>query len=67
MVLKAEEINLLKTPSIEIIRYYTREAGVRNLEREIAKICRKVVKNILINPTNPKRDIDKHALKNIWE
>jgi ATP-dependent Lon protease len=34
----------------DIVRYYSREAGVRNLEREIAKICRKVVKDILLKP-----------------
>jgi len=36
---------------IEIINYYTKEAGVRNLEREISKLCRKVVKSLLSDPT----------------
>lgn len=45
--LKPEEINISEGAVREIIRYYTREAGVRNLEREIAGICRKVVKEIM--------------------
>lgn len=48
--LKANEIEIHDSAIIGIIRYYTREAGVRSLEREISKICRKAVKNILLNP-----------------
>jgi ATP-dependent Lon protease len=46
--LKDEELDINEDAIRGIIRYYTREAGVRNLEREISKICRKVVKNILL-------------------
>jgi ATP-dependent Lon protease len=45
--LKPEEINIAESAIREIVRHYTREAGVRNLERDIASICRKVVKEIL--------------------
>ena len=45
--LKREEISLGEASIREIVRYYTREAGVRNLEREIANICRKVVTRLL--------------------
>ncbi|MGB5590738.1 MAG: endopeptidase La, partial [Gammaproteobacteria bacterium] len=48
--LKDSELSLSDTAVRDIIRYYTREAGVRNLERELAKICRKVVKQMLQNP-----------------
>ncbi|MDD2842518.1 MAG: endopeptidase La [Tolumonas sp.] len=47
--LKANEITIEDSAIIDIIRYYTREAGVRSLEREISKICRKAVKAILLN------------------
>ncbi len=46
--LKPEELEIRESAVRDIVRYYTREAGVRNLEREIAKICRKVVKDILL-------------------
>jgi len=46
--LKQDELGISEDAIRGIIRYYTREAGVRNLEREISKICRKVVKNILL-------------------
>jgi ATP-dependent Lon protease len=46
--LKDQELNISEQVIKDIIRYYTRESGVRNLEREIAKICRKVVKKIAL-------------------
>ncbi len=46
--LKEGELTIEQGALVDIIRYYTREAGVRNLEREIAKICRKVVKEVLL-------------------
>lgn len=47
--LKKAELVIEDSAIIAIIRYYTREAGVRGLEREIAKICRKVVKRLSLN------------------
>ena len=46
--LKKREIKITKSAILSIIRHYTREAGVRNLEREIAKIARKVVKSLVL-------------------
>ncbi|MEE9452335.1 MAG: endopeptidase La, partial [Gammaproteobacteria bacterium] len=47
--IKSSELHISEGAFREIVRYYTREAGVRNLERELAKICRKVVKAMLID------------------
>jgi ATP-dependent Lon protease len=52
--LKPEELEITTAAVTDIIRYYTREAGVRNLEREIAKICRKTVKKIISKKRNKK-------------
>ncbi len=51
--LKAEELAIEEDAIRDIVRYYTRESGVRNLEREIAKICRKVVKEIALAGPQP--------------
>ena len=53
--LKSEEIAVGAEAVREIVRYYTRESGVRNLEREISKICRKVVKEIALAGPKPVR------------
>jgi ATP-dependent Lon protease len=46
--LEEGEVAIRESTVRDIVRYYTREAGVRNLEREISKICRKVVKEVLL-------------------
>ena len=63
--LKDSEIHLSDSAIQDVIRYYTREAGVRNVEREISKICRKVVKEIQTEKNNKKinvthRNIEKY-------
>lgn len=63
LIPKQLETNGLKDSEIEItadvvkyiVRYYTREAGVRNLEREISKICRKFVKELMLNKSKKKK------------
>ena len=57
-----KDIKFNKNTFIEIIRSYTREAGVRNLEREISKICRKVVKKLLLDKKVKNIKIDKNNL-----
>ena len=49
--LKKTELTIAEAALRDIVRYYTREAGVRSLERDISKICRKVVKTLLLKKT----------------
>jgi len=53
--LATSDLVIAETAVRDIVRYYTREAGVRNLEREISKICRKVVKEILLKDAKKKK------------
>ena len=61
--LKASEIELPAETMLSIVRYYTREAGVRNLEREISKICRKVVKEVLLKTKGEKARVEPDDLE----
>nr|WP_306453218.1 endopeptidase La [Gilliamella apicola] len=61
--LKSREISIDDSAIIGIIRYYTREAGVRGLEREIAKICRKVVKKLALDSKLKKVTVTQDNLK----
>lgn len=61
--LQDDEIRISDTTMRDIIRYYTREAGVRNLERQISKICRKVVKKILTGKITKKVNVGPDSLE----
>jgi ATP-dependent Lon protease len=55
--LRSGELHVAESAIRDIIRYFTREAGVRSLEREISKICRKVVKQLLTKPDSRKMSV----------
>jgi ATP-dependent Lon protease len=61
--LKEDEIQVSQTVLTDIIRYYTRESGVRNLEREIAKICRKSVKQLAMDKDKEKVTVSTRTLE----
>lgn len=61
--LKNNEIKIPSETVRDIIRYYTREAGVRNLERDISKLCRKVVKEVLLKTKSDKIEIEPDDLE----
>ncbi len=54
--LKETELHISQSAIRDTVRYYTREAGVRNIDREMSKICRKVVRDILLS--KPKKKIN---------
>ncbi|MDR2690394.1 MAG: endopeptidase La [Azoarcus sp.] len=63
--LKTSELVVSEDALRDICRYYTREAGVRGLEREVSKICRKVVKALVLKPRSSKiavnaKNLDKY-------
>ncbi len=62
--LETGELNISETTLRDIVRYYTRESGVRNLEREISKISRKVVKSLLLKPRKSTTRVTPRSLSN---
>ncbi len=63
--LKVDEISLSEAACLDIIRYYTREAGVRALERQIAKVCRKMVKAFALKERSPGQEITPEMLPDV--
>ncbi len=63
--LKNDEIAIRDSVIRDIIQHYTREAGVRNLDREIANICRKIVKRILLKPSEKKVTVTSKKLESL--
>lgn len=61
---KDKELTFNREPISDLVRYYTREAGVRGLEREIAKICRKVVKDNSLKKDPDNIDLNFELLEN---
>jgi len=61
--LKETEFAMAQSAIRDVVRYYTRESGVRNLEREIAKICRKIVKGLLLKPRDKQVHIVPRSLE----
>jgi ATP-dependent Lon protease len=59
---KESELSIAEDAVRDIVRYYTREAGVRSLERELSKICRKVVKGLLLKKLTPQVKVDANNL-----
>ena len=62
--LEENELSISEASIRDIVRFYTREAGVRSLEREISKICRKVVKEVLLKPKDKKITVTPKTLEN---
>ena len=61
--LKDNELHISRSAVLDIIQHYTRESGVRNLEREISKICRKVVKSLLLKPRDTRVSVTPKSIE----
>ena len=63
--LRSGELVVAESALRDIVRHYTREAGVRSLEREVGKICRKVVKSLVLKGSDKSSDKEKAAEKKV--
>ena len=63
--LKADEISVADEAILDIVRYYTREAGVRAMERELSKVCRKVVKKIALEAWQSGEEVNSANLESL--